>query len=129
MRAIKTRQTTENSLPAILKALCLLSQPDLSNSRDTTDLGKIRRRKPAIRNSTASRIQPLSHPISRRGYSSMDHLLLCHFFTQFGSVRASRAFFRFSCMTHWISLFVVTSHFSMKGLPASGRAATATLQQ
>jgi hypothetical protein len=46
VRMIKIRHARENNLPMIVKTLCFTLQPDLSNSRDTTFLGKISSKKP-----------------------------------------------------------------------------------
>jgi hypothetical protein len=46
VRIIRIRQARENTLPMIVKTLCFLLQPDLSNSRATTSLGKTSSRRP-----------------------------------------------------------------------------------
>src|SRR3972149_2712543 len=52
-----------------------------------------------------------------------------HFFVQAASIRTSLFFLRFSLMIHRTSSSRRAAHFSIRGLPTSGRAATATLQQ
>ena len=74
VRMIRIKQARENTLPVINRNRCFTLQPDLSNSLDTTALGKTNSRVPWIKNSNASRIHPLSHPISSVGINSMIHL-------------------------------------------------------
>src|SRR6266498_76035 len=52
-----------------------------------------------------------------------------HSLIQSASILISRFFFKFSFIIQMISLSSLFNHFSINGLPASGSAATATLQQ